>query len=218
VDFGGWSRELCGGTHVAMSGDIGAALLVSESSIGQGTRRIELVAGEAAERRWEETEALLRETARALRARPAEVPARVAQLIEQNRDLQRGHRAAGDDAAGGRVRAAEVSRTGAHPTAVADDAVLSGDEAVSLVDRLLAERLGADGVAAVFGADTVCVRVGGSSLAAGLDAGRLAAAVAAATGGRGGGQPGFGRGALRDPARRGEALAAFRASVGGEGS
>ena len=218
VDFGGWSRELCGGTHVAMSGDIGAALLVSESSIGQGTRRIELVAGEAAERRWEETEALIRETARALRARPAEVPARVAQLIEQNRDLQRGHRAAGDDAAGGRVRAAEVSRTGAHPTAVADDAVLSGDEAVSLVDRLLAERLGADGVAAVFGADTVCVRVGGSSLAAGLDAGRLAAAVAAATGGRGGGQPGFGRGALRDPARRGEALAAFRASVGGEGS
>ncbi len=217
VDFGGWSRELCGGTHVERSGDIGAVMIVSESSIGQGIRRIELVAGEAAERRWEEGEAQLRETARSLRVQPSEVPWRVAQLIEQNRELQRGRRGAGDEVAAARVRAAEVRRTGAHAIAVADDAALHGDEAVSLVDRLLAERLGADGVAVVFGADTVCVRVGGSALAAGLDAGRVAAAAAAATGGRGGGQPGFGRGSLKDPERRGAALAAFRAAVEGEG-
>ncbi len=111
VDFGGWARELCGGTHVARSGDIGAALIVAETSIGQGTRRIELVAGEAAERRWEGSEALLRETARTLRARLPEVPERVAKLLEQNRELQRRPAAAGDGLSA-LVRAAEILTAG----------------------------------------------------------------------------------------------------------
>src|SRR6202008_2950540 len=89
VDFGGYSRELCGGTHVARTGELGAAIVVSESSIGQGIRRIELVAGEAAEQRWRETGAALQATARALRARLEEVPDRVASLQEQIKRLTR---------------------------------------------------------------------------------------------------------------------------------
>ena len=78
VDFGGWSRELCGGTHVTRSGDLGAAILVSESSIGQGIRRIEMVSGESAEERWRRIGTALLTTARALKTRPEEVPERVA--------------------------------------------------------------------------------------------------------------------------------------------
>ncbi len=213
VSFGGWSRELCGGTHVERSGDVGAALIVSETSIGQGTRRIELLAGDAAVRRWEETEALLDDAARSLRARHEEVPERVARLLEQNRELQRRPR----DAAGGAVAAAlaavEVGPVGAVTVAISDDPALSGDDAARLVDRLFAERLGGDGVAAVFGSTTVCVKAGAAALAAGVDAGRLVRAAAEASGGRGGGQPGFARGGLGEPGRRAEAVAALRAAL-----
>ena len=213
VGFGGWSRELCGGTHVARSGDIGAAMIVAETSIGQGIRRIEMVAGDAAVRRWEESEALLRETARALRARLQEVPERVGRLLEQNRELQRRPREGGGDAVATALRAVELTRSGALTVAVSDEPELGADDAALLVDRLFAERLQGDGVAAVFGQSTLCVKVGGAALAAGIHAGTLVRAAAEATGGRGGGQPGFARGGLGDPGRRAQGLAAFRAGL-----
>ncbi len=212
VDFGGWARELCGGTHVARSGDIGAALIVAETSIGQGTRRIELVAGEAAERRWEESEALLRETARTLRAQLPEVPERVAKLLEQNRELQRRPTSAGDGLSA-LVGAAEVLSNGRVPFTIADSPELDGDDAASLADRLFAERLGGDGVAAVFGQNTVVIKAGAAAVAAGVDAGRLARTAAEAAGGRGGGQPGFGRGGLADGGRRVDSIATVRAAL-----
>ena len=213
VDFGGWARELCGGTHVDHSGDVGAAIIISETSIGQGTRRIEMVAGEAAVRRWEEWETALREAARALRSRPDEVPDRVARLIDQNKELQRRPRDAGDGATAA-LLGVPVERAGGVAVAVADRPALGGDESISLLDRLFAERLGGDGVAAVFGETTLCAKVGGAALAAGLDAGRLVRVASQASGGRGGGQLGFARGGFGDPSRRAEALAAFRAALG----
>ena len=213
VEFGGWSRELCGGTHVGRSGDIGAVIAISETSIGQGTRRIEMVAGGAAVRRWEESEALLKETARTLRARLDEVPDRVARLLDQNRELQRRPREGGGDAVTAALGSVEVVRAGTLALALCDDPAMSGDDAVALVDRIFAERLGGDGIAAVFGEGTVCAKVGGAALAGGVDAGRLVRSAAQASGGRGGGQPGFGRGGLGDPGRRAEAVAAFRSTL-----
>ena len=213
IDFGGWSRQLCGGTHVGRSGDIGAVIIVAETSIGQGTRRIEMRAGGAAVRRWEESAELLRETARALRARLDEVPDRVARLLEQNRELQRRPREGGGDAVSAALRSVEVVHAGSVAIAVADDPALSGDDAVTLVDRIFAERLEGDGIAAVFGEGTVCAKVGGAALARGVDAGRLVRTAAQASGGKGGGQPGFGRGGLGDPGRRAQAMAAFRSAL-----
>jgi alanyl-tRNA synthetase len=213
VDFGGWSRELCGGTHVGRSGDIGAVIIVAETSIGQGTRRIEMLAGGAAVRRWEESAALLRETARALRARLDEVPDRVARLLEQNRELQRRPREGGGDAVSAALRSVAVAHAGNVALALADDPALSGDDAVTLVDRIFAERLEGDGIAAVFGEGMICAKVGGAALARGVDAGRLVRTAAQASGGKGGGQPGFGRGGLGDPGRRAQAMAAFRSAL-----
>ncbi len=83
------STELCGGTHVRRTGDIGLFRIVSESAVGAGVRRIEALTGAAAFEYLDRQEAALREIAGTLKATPAEAPARVQQLIEERRKLER---------------------------------------------------------------------------------------------------------------------------------
>lgn len=83
------STELCGGTHVRRTGDIGLFRIVSESAVGSGVRRIEALTGAAALEYLDRQETALREIAGALKASPAEAPARVQQLIEERRKLER---------------------------------------------------------------------------------------------------------------------------------
>jgi alanyl-tRNA synthetase len=84
-----FSVELCGGTHVARTGDIGFFKIVSVSSLASGVRRIEALTGAAAEAHVDREEALLRDAAATLKTAPAELPARVASLIEERRKLER---------------------------------------------------------------------------------------------------------------------------------
>src|SRR5258707_9087685 len=84
-----YSIELCGGTHVRRTGDIGLAKIVSESAVASGVRRIEVLTGAAAEAYVAEEEALLRKAAAGLKATPAEVPSRIAMLVEERRRLER---------------------------------------------------------------------------------------------------------------------------------
>src|SRR6202035_840295 len=215
VDFGGWSRELCGGTHVTRSGDLGAAMIVSESSIGQGIRRIELVSGEGAEERWRRSAAALQQAARELKARPEDVPARVLALQEQVKRLSR-------DVSQKRQGGPSGVSTAA---AVVEDAggvrfahlVLDGDADADAVaqagDRLLADSLQGDGVVAVLGTGTLVVKVGGRALEAGVDAGTLVKEAADITGGRGGGRRELGRGKVGDPAKREAAVSLLRSAI-----
>jgi alanyl-tRNA synthetase len=94
VTCGDFSRELCGGTHLAATGQIGSFQITGESSIGAGTRRIEAVTGAAAEALIAERLDSLRATAQLLGAREDEVPARVEALLARARERERAPRAA----------------------------------------------------------------------------------------------------------------------------
>ena len=84
-----YSMELCGGTHVGRTGDIGLFKIVSESAVAAGVRRIEAVTGEAALRHVEARDAIVLEVAQALNTAPAEVSARVASLLQERRKMER---------------------------------------------------------------------------------------------------------------------------------
>jgi alanyl-tRNA synthetase len=89
VCFGDWTCELCGGTHVENSADIGTAIIVSESSIGSGLRRIDMVVGEAADELVRRDRELLNELARSFHAAADQLPERVRALRAQIKDLER---------------------------------------------------------------------------------------------------------------------------------
>ena len=84
-----WSIELCGGTHVARTGDIGLFRIVSEGAVSAGIRRIEAVAGEAAVAEVESEAKLLAEAAASIKAPAAELPSRITQLQEDKKRLER---------------------------------------------------------------------------------------------------------------------------------
>jgi alanyl-tRNA synthetase len=84
-----YSVELCGGTHVRRTGDIGSFRIVSETALAAGVRRIEALTGPGAEAFAAEQADRLNEAARVLKAAPGEVPDRVGQLLEERKALER---------------------------------------------------------------------------------------------------------------------------------
>jgi len=84
-----YSIELCGGTHVNATGDIGLVRVVGENAVAAGVRRLEALTGEAARRHLDEQERRLKQAAALLKVSPADVPARVEALVEERRRLER---------------------------------------------------------------------------------------------------------------------------------
>jgi len=85
----GSSRELCGGTHVQHTGDIGLFKIVAESGVAAGVRRVEAVTGEGALALVQQQEDQLRQVAAALKVQPAEAAARIAQVMDNAKALER---------------------------------------------------------------------------------------------------------------------------------
>ena len=184
-----FSVELCGGTHVRRTGDIGLFKIVGETAIASGVRRIEALTGAAAEAFVAKEEGILHQAAATLRTSPAELPARIAGVVEERRrlerelaDVRRALANAGPSRKSFEKRIGEI----AFDARVVDG--VPGRELKSLADDLK-RRIGSGVVAIVSRADGKAALVVGVTpdLTGRFDAVELVRRGAAALGGKGGG-------------------------------
>jgi len=187
VAFGDHSRELCGGTHVAATGEIGHVLLLTETSVASGVRRVEMVAAGAADAHVRRERERWERLARTVRS--ADVLGRVEALVREIDDLRRDiERARRENAVSSvdRILAAAQSVDGLKVVGARAD----GDAvAMRALGDLLRGRLGPSVVALGGIADGKATIVVLSSAQTRVHAGRIAEKLGAAVGGRGGGRP-----------------------------
>jgi len=212
VSIPGFSLELCGGTHVRATGDIGLFAIVSESGVAAGTRRIEAITGLESMRAFQRDRDQLAAVATALNARPAEVGGKIAALQDDARRLARELQQAKMQAA-----------LGGGPLGSSDDAVdvagvkvvartvsgLDKDGLRALVDQHR-DRIKSGVVVLASPSDgKVAVVVGVTpDLTKKVPAGQLVKQLASIVGGGGGGRPDFAEAGGKDPSKVGELLAA----------
>ncbi len=216
VGFGP-SIEFCGGTHAHTTGELGLFVMLSESSIGSGTRRIEGVVGKAAERYVEEQQDTLATLGEVLSAQPDELVERVERLQSDVRDLQKAmaeikSRLAAADAAS-YVESAEQLGGLRVVAAVVPEA---SAEALRALGAAIRSRL-PSGVVALVGTDaqtaSLFAAASDDAVKAGIRAGDLVKAAAPFVGGKGGGSPAQAQGGGNDPSGASAALAAMRDTI-----
>jgi alanyl-tRNA synthetase len=224
VDIPGVSLELCGGTHVASTGEIGLFRVVSESGVAAGVRRIEAVTGRAALERAGAERETLREAARLLRTREEALLGRLEALLAENRELerrlQRARQEGGGDLAGTLLASLqEVEGLGVLAATVHLE---EADEVRALGDRLRADpRVGVVVLATAGERPALFAVASDQAIARGARADAVLREVAGLAGGRGGGRPHLAQGGVPDAGRLPEALAAVpevvRTLLGGAG-
>jgi alanyl-tRNA synthetase len=218
VEIPGFSRELCGGTHVRSTGEIGPYLIVSEGSVAAGVRRIEALTGSAAIDRMLAQQRILDESGRALRGTWAEVPEQIDAAQERMRGLERENERLRGQLAGARAgdlleRAVDVNGL----RVLAARADVEGKDALRQMGDRLRDRMGSGVVvlgAVIEGRPSLLAMVTPDLVARGVKAGDIVRETAAIVDGRGGGRPEIAEAGGKDAEKLDDALAAVAGIVG----
>jgi alanyl-tRNA synthetase len=216
LSIGDFSMELCGGTHVQRSGDIGLFKILSESGVAAGVRRVEAVTGKIAYEWVMHTEQVLRDIAAMLRGSREDVDEKVRELVERSRRLEKEVQ---------QLKSKLASGQGGDLTSQAKDvggikvlaAQIDGADAKSLREAVdqLKSKLGSSVIVLATVQDGKVVMVAGVSadLLDRMKAGEIAGAVAAQVGGRGGGRADFAQAGGTQPENLGKALAGVESLI-----
>ncbi|MFB7891050.1 alanine--tRNA ligase [Microbacterium sp. NPDC056044] len=222
VDIGGpWSRELCAGTHVSTSAEIGLINLVGESSVGASNRRVEALVGLDAFRSLAAERALVSQLTTSLKAPREQLPARIAELQASLKAAEKKIAAFEAKALGDRLPALAATATRVGDTVVVAESLgsaASADDVRSLALQVR-ERLGSEAAVVALGAvvngrPVVIVATNDAARAAGAKAGVLAKGAAGVLGGGGGGRDDVAQGGGTDAAALPAALGSVKDALG----
>jgi alanyl-tRNA synthetase len=215
--IGDFSMELCGGTHVGRSGDIGFFKIISESGVAAGVRRIEAITGEAALDYVEQNDALLKEVASLVRGSRDDLREKVRDALDRVRQMEKEIRTLKDRLASGQGVDLASSAVDVKGVKVVATKVEGADAGAlrSAVDQLKDKLKSAVVVLASVENSSKVVLVAGvtADQTARIKAGELVGAVAAQIGGRGGGRPDFAQAGGSNPDALDAALASVQAFV-----
>ncbi len=210
VDVSGYSRELCGGTHVNATGDLGLFRIVSESSVASGVRRIEAVCGWAAYEWMRREHELVKALAHRFSSAPEELGQRVDALMEKTKGLEKElkQKAAQSAAAQAGGLADKQKLVSGVPAVIEAVGEVELDNLRGMLDVLRAKL--SSGVIVLGSSHEgkacfVC-SVSDDLIKRGLHAGKLIGQVAKVAGGGGGGQPGKAQAGGKDASKVGEAI------------
>ena len=223
VSIGGdWSKELCAGTHVGETGEIGLVSILGESSIGSGVRRVDALVGEGAYAYGAKEHALVSQLAGIVGARPDDLPERIDAVLARLKSaekeiaaLRREKLSAGvGDILGGRRR---VGRFDVYWAGLGE--VASGDDVRTVATDVRGRIDDSDPAVVVVGGTvngrpSVVVATTSAARQAGARAGRLVASFSKTLGGGGGGRDDIAQGGGQDPSRLLEALKTLEAELG----
>jgi alanyl-tRNA synthetase len=222
VDIGGpWSRELCAGTHVKTSAEVGIVNLVSESSVGSTNRRVESLVGQDAFRDFAVERSIVSQLTSSLKTPREALPERIADLVASLKQAEKRIQAFESRALAERVPSlAGAARRVGESLVVAENlgAIGSGDEVRSLATQVRA-RLAAESAVVALAADVagrpvVIVATTEAARRNGAKAGALVRTAAGVLGGGGGGKDDLAQGGGSDVSRIDAALAAIVGALG----
>ncbi len=210
IEIDDYSKELCGGTHVKNTADIGIFKIVSEGAVSSNTRRIEAVAGKSAFEHFRKVDSVMKFLVRTLNAEPDKVPDRVKSLIERTRELEKQIEELNQKLAEAKVGSVYEKAEKVNGVAVAvekfEDVDVEGLKKIVDDFRARAKDGGVIVVAGISKGKPVIFAGVTKNLTDRFNAGELAKMVAVEVGGGGGGKPEFARAGGKDASKLPDAL------------
>ena len=222
VSVGDWARELCGGTHVERSGQLGVVKLLSESSVGAGVRRVEALVGVDAYKFLAREHILLNSLTEIIKgARAEELPERISDLLAKIKDIEKELAGVRSAQAMGQIGAladtARIINGTSVVTAVLPDGITGDDlRKIALDLKARAPQSAIALISSSEGKPVLVVAVSDAAKAAGLKAGALVKIGSTVLGGGGGGKDDFAQGGGTDSSKSQIALAAIVDSISGK--
>jgi alanyl-tRNA synthetase len=220
VDIGGpWSRELCAGTHVQRSSQIGAINLVGENSVSAGARRVEALVGVAAVTDFSVEREIVGRLSELLKTPREDIPGRVGDLVEQVKSLEKTivklRQHAQGDLVPGLVASAE--QLAGRPTVISTVPDVASADDLRAIAQKVARTLGDTSVVVLASVNdsrvTIIAVASRTAQDAGVDASVLVKAASVVLGGGGGGKPALAQGGGPDASKLDHALAEIRRSL-----